>query len=78
MQVIARIGLIQIVLVFALYSCPALAAEILVPAQESKIQAGLDAAASGDIVRVADGTYFENIVWTASPWSARAAPRIAR
>ena len=49
----------------ALAAAPATARIILVPDEETTIQAGLDAAAPGDEVRVTAGTYIENIVWPA-------------
>lgn len=39
------------------------AATLNVPGTFPTIQAGLNAAASGDIVLVAPGTYFENLIW---------------
>lgn len=38
---------------------------ITVPSELCTIQAGLDAALSGDIVLVEDGTYKENLIWPA-------------
>ena len=36
---------------------------INIPGEQPTIQAGLDAARTGDTVRVDDGTYYENLVW---------------
>ena len=48
-------------LIFTFYTCPALAATILVPSDLPTIQAGINAADPGDLVLVAPGTYVENI-----------------
>jgi len=45
----------------ALFAASALAGTIHVPANQPTIQAGINAAVNGDVVLVADGTYYENI-----------------
>ena len=44
-----------------LFAASALAGTIHVPADQPTIQAGINAATTGDVVLVADGTYYENI-----------------
>lgn len=46
-----------------LYADPAFSATIHVPADQPTINAGIYAALDGDLVQVAPGTYFENVVW---------------
>ena len=48
-------------LLFAIAAAPSPAATIRVPADQPTIQAGINAAATGDTVLVAPGTYYENI-----------------
>jgi predicted outer membrane repeat protein len=48
-------------LVLCIIASPVFAATINVPADQPTIQAGINAAANGDTVLVAPGTYFENI-----------------
>jgi hypothetical protein len=50
-----------VVLSLVLVTGPVFAATINVPADQPTIQAGINAAANGDTVLVAPGTYFENI-----------------
>jgi hypothetical protein len=47
--------------VLSVFASPIFAATINVPADQPTIQAGINAAATGDTVLVAPGTYFENI-----------------
>ena len=53
--------LCTVVILSYLLLAPALGDTIRVPQDQSTIQAGIDAAANGDTVLVADNTYFENI-----------------
>ena len=55
----------MIICMVLLWTLPAVlcAGTIHVPADQPTIQAGLDAASSGDTVLVASGTYTENITW---------------
>jgi hypothetical protein len=46
----------------AILACPASAATIHVPADQPTIQAGVNAAAIGDMVMVAPGTYYEHYI----------------
>lgn len=56
-----KIRFITTVLIFLLFSLPLYATVINVPADESTIQAGIDAASEGDTVLVAPDTYNENL-----------------
>ncbi len=50
-----------VLIISALFACPALASTIRVPADQPTIQAGIVAASGGDLVLVAPDTYLENI-----------------
>jgi predicted outer membrane repeat protein len=60
-EAIVKNAFVVLSFVLCIVASPVFAATINVPADQSTIQAGIDAAANGDAVLVAPGTYFENI-----------------
>ncbi len=59
------VGINIVMLIVSLAVCHS--AVIHVPADQPTVQAGLNTAAPGDIVLLAEGTFHENIVWPATP-----------